>query len=160
MNAEELLRERRSVRDYQDREVSEELLENIVDIGRLAPSGNNVQPWEMVIVTDREKLDRLAELKGQKPGFPACIVVFVREEGLYVRDASALTTYLNLAAEAKGLASCWVNVYEKEYEDEIKNMLNAPDELKLFSYVTVGYPAEEPCPDKRELEDVLHREKF
>ncbi len=160
MQAEELLTERRSVREYTDESISQETLEKIVDKARFAPTGNNVQPWEMVAVTDQEKLDKIAELNDQPPGFKACIAVFVREEGLYVKDAASLTTYLTLSAKTEGLGSCWVGAYEKDFADEIKEMLDVPEDLKLFSFVTLGYPAEEPSVDKRGLDDVLSWETY
>ena len=160
MEAKELLRSRRSIREYTDKPVAEGTLEEIVELARFAPTGNNVQPWELVTITDEDKLDKIAELNDQPSGFPACIGVFVREEGLYEKDASSLTTYLTLAAAAEDLGSCWVGAYEKDFEDEIKEMLNVPEDLKLFSFVTLGYPAEDPSPEKRSVEDLLNREEF
>ncbi|MFW5856101.1 MAG: nitroreductase family protein [Bacillota bacterium] len=160
MDAEKLLRERRTIREYTDQEIDSKTLENIVDIARFAPTGNNVQPWEMVVVTDEKKLKKITDYKDQNRSAKAAIGVFMEDKKHNVKDASALTTYLNLAATAEGLGACWLNVYQKEYEDEIKEMLNVPEEYTLFSFVTLGYPAEDPEVEKRDLDDVIHREEF
>ncbi|MFW6409506.1 MAG: nitroreductase family protein [Halanaerobiales bacterium] len=160
MDAEKLLRERRTIREYTDQEIDSKTLENIVDIARFAPTGNNVQPWEMVVVTDEKKLKKITDYKDQNRSAKAAIGVFMEDKKHNVKDASALTTYLNLAATAEGLGACWLNVYQKEYEDEIKEMLNVPEEYTLFSFVTLGYPAEDPEVEKRDLGDVIHREEF
>lgn len=160
MEAIEILKTRRSIREFTDRPVEKEKLEKMVDIARYAPTANNVQPWDFVAITEEEKIKKLEEWTDQGKVFPACIVVFVDDVKHQEKDAACASTYLLLAAKALGLGTCWINGYGKEYEEDVKKLLKAPDRKKLFSIITVGYPAEDPAPEKKSLDEILHWESF
>ncbi|MCC6443458.1 MAG: nitroreductase family protein [Armatimonadetes bacterium] len=163
MDAIEMLKTRRSVRAYRDKPVAKEILEDIIDCARLAPSANNGQPWEFVVVTDPETRRQIADLTAWGKFIataPACIVVFCKASHFYVEDGAATTENILLAARAHGLGSCWVAGDKTDYGDKIARLLGAPEEMKPISFLAVGYPAEEPVREKRPLESVLHWEKF
>lgn len=162
----QLIRTRRSVRRYRPgHQVRREQLEAIVDCGRLAPTANNAQSWEFVVVTEPERLRRL----GQIATFgrfiadaSACIVVCgdPRNRSVYL-DGAAATENMLLAIHALGLCSCWVQGYEKDYNQAIKRLLEIPDQYVLVALVPVAV-AEGPAspPPKRSLGEVLHWERF
>ena len=154
---------RRSVRKFKSDPVSRELLTKLIDAARLAPSGNNEQPWEFVVVTDtarRRQFGDLAQYGRFIAQAPACIVVLCRPAKYYLEDGSAATTQLMLAAHALGLATCWVAGDKKDYAARVVELCGAPAELKLVSLIAVGYGAETPHPTKRALDEVAHWEHF
>jgi nitroreductase len=163
----QLMRSRRSVRRYAaGAPIAREQLEAIVDCGRLAPCSNNLQSWEFVVVTDRDKLDKLAAIATygrfiREAG--ACIVVCgdLRNNRSVYLDGAAATENMLLAIHALGLASCWVQGFEKDYNPDIMQLLGIPDSLVLVSVVPVGVPeGEVAVPRKRPLAEVLHWDKF
>ena len=162
----QLMRTRRSVRQYTPGPVSREVLETIVDCGRLAPTSNNRQTWEFVVVTEPETLARLAELAvfGKfiaQAG--ACVVVCgdaSANRSLYL-DGAAATENMLLAIHALGLVSCWVQGFEKDYGGAVKELLGIPEQMVLISMVPVAHPAGRVgTPRKRPLDEVLHWERY
>jgi nitroreductase len=163
MDAIEVLKTRRSVRAYTRAPVPRKIIEAIVDCGRWAPTANNVQPWEFVVVTDPELLRRIAVITEYGKFIadaPVCVVVLSKETKYYLEDGSAATENILLAARAHGLGSCWVAGDKKPYASEICRLVGAPRGCKLVSMIPIGYPAESPEKSKRPLSDVLHWEKY
>ncbi len=163
MDAIEVLKTRRSVRAYTRAPVPRKIIEDIVDCGRLAPTANNVQPWEFVVMTDPELLRRIAVITEYGKFIadaPVCVVVLSKETKYYLEDGSAATENILLAARAHGLGSCWVAGDKKPYATEICRLVGAPRGCKLVSLIPIGYPAESPEKSKRPLSDVLHWEKY
>ena len=161
----EAIEQRRSVRAFQDKPISREYLEKIIDAGRRAPTARNEQPWEFVVVTDPEVRKKIADLatygKFIAQG-PACVAVFCRANTpYYVEDGSAATENILLAATALGVGSCWVAGDKKPYAEEIRKLLGVPEGYKLVSLIALGYPADDKPPKaKRPLNEVLHWEKW
>jgi nitroreductase len=163
MDAIEMLKSRRSVRAYENKTIAREILGDIVDCARLAPTAMNQQAWEFIVVTEKAGITKLAELVGHAkflPGAAACIVVLCKDNQYYVEDGSAATQNILLAARAHGLGSCWIAGDKQAYADPIRQYLGAPTEYKTFSLISLGYPAENPTVEKRPLESVLRWEKF
>lgn len=164
MEAIEALRRRRSVREYSGRKVDQKLLEQLVDAGRLAATARNEQPWEFVVVTEKEALKKLAGITDHGKflaGAQAAIAVFCKDTKYYLEDGSAATQNILIAAAALGLGSCWIAGDKKPYSESIKEALGVPAEYRLISLVSLGYPAGPvPAPQKRELEQLLHWEHF
>ncbi len=159
----EALKQRRTVRVYQRREISREILSDLVDCARLAPTAMNEQPWEFVIVTSADTKRRIAELIPHAPQTAqaaACVIILCRPTQFYVEDGAAATDHLLIAATAHGLGSCWVSGEKQPYAADVAKLVNAPAGLKLFSVVALGYPDETPVKEKRALSDVLHWEKL
>lgn len=164
MDALEALRSRRSTRVYEEKPVPKVLIEQIVDAARLAPSANNIQPWEFVVVTDKAVRKKIADLTDYGKFIAqagACVAVFCKDVKHYLEDGSAATENLLVAAHALGLATCWVAGYKKDYAGPVRELLGVPQGYNLVSLVSVGYPAVEAAPHgKRGLEEVLHWERF
>lgn len=152
---------RRSVRRYQSEPVPDDVLKNILEAGRLAPSSDNAQPWHFIVVTDAEIKHELS--KGMWRSFikdSAFTIVGCGEksdEWSTVDVAIALENMV-LAAEAQDVGSCWIGAFE---EKEIKELLTIPDSLKVVALVSFGYPAEKPSPrNKKKLESIVHYNRF
>jgi len=163
MDAVEVLKTRRSVRAFTREPVAKEVIEDIVDCGRLAATAVNIQPWEFVVVTDTEMRRRIARTTDYGKFIadaPVCVVVLCRETKFYLEDGSAATENILLAARAHGLGSCWVAGDKKSYSAEICRLVGAPPSYKLVSLIPIGYSTESPEKAKRPLPDVLHWEKY
>jgi len=163
MDAIQALKTRRSVRAFTEQAIPREVLEDIVDCGRLAASAINIQPWEFVVVTRRETLREIgmATDHGQFIAVaPACIAVLSRATKYYLEDGSAATQNMLVAAWAHGVGTCWIAGDKKPYAPQICRILGAPEEFRLVSLIALGYPAETPQKEKRPLQDVLHWEKY
>jgi nitroreductase len=163
MDAIEALKTRRSVRAYTEQSVPREVIEDIIDCGRLAATARNEQPWEFVVVTDFKRLRSIAA-KAPNGRFianaPVCVVVLCRETKYYLEDGSSATHNILVAARAHGLGTCWVAGDKKDYAEDICCEIGAAPGYRLISLIALGYPAEQPTRTKRSLNEVLHWEKF
>ena len=164
MDAIQALKERRSVRDYEEKPVPRELIEEIIDTARLAPTADNIQPWEFIVVTGHDARQKIADLTDwgkfiARSG--VCVAVYTRAVKHYLEDGSAAIENILVAAHALGLGTCWVAGYGKEYGEPIREMLGVPEGYKLVGLIALGYAAEQPsAKDKRDLSEVLHWEKY
>lgn len=163
MDAIECMKTRRSIRAYQDKPVPKEVIEDIVDCGRLAATAINIQPWRFVIVQDAAMRQEIADTTDHGKFIaqaPVCIVVFSEDTKYYLEDGSAATQNILNAARAHGLGTCWVAGDKKPYASKIGGMLGVPTEYKLVALISLGYPAQEPSPTKKPLSEVLHWERY
>jgi len=157
MEALEAIRKRRSVRKFTGEIISREDLEKIVDAGRLAASGSNRQPWEFIVVTDKEMIDQLTVIgKWMEKAGAIIAVVLDPYSRWWVEDGSAAIENMLIASTALGYGSCWVEGDSLPREEEFKTLLGVPKGKRLLSLVPVGVPEEWPTIEKRSLESVLH----
>lgn len=148
---------RTSVRKFTDRAISKDTLETIVKAGMAAPTAVNKQPWDFVVVTERQVLDSLMAnhpYSNLATATAAIIVCGNMEKAMegdgqayWIQDCSAATENILLAAHALGLGAVWCGVYPM-----LDRIVPVRETLKLPSYVTplniisMGYPAEDPQP--------------
>ena len=161
MDALEAIRQRRSVREYTGEPIPREDLEVIVDAARLAASGNNSQPWDFVVVTERDMIERLkvASLWMQHAG--AIIAVAMDPSSPWWReDGSAAVENMLIAATALGYGSCWLQGYTMPREEEFKTLLQIPREKRLLTLVPIGVPVRWPTITKKSLAQVIHWERY
>jgi nitroreductase len=153
-----------SIRKFEDRPLSKECIEKLVDAGRLAPRARDIQPWEFVAVTDKAtltELGRIADTGNFIREAACCIAVFCRGTKYYLEDGSAATENILLAVADMNLGACWVAGDKKPYAEEVAKLLGVPGHVKLVSLIPVGWPAEHPeGVRRRTLEEVLHWEKY
>jgi nitroreductase len=156
MNVFEAITKRRTIRKFKQEEISVDILKKLVDAGRLAPQGANLQPVKYIIVNERNLLEPIYETtswagyirpegdpkEGEKP--VAYIVVLIDTEikkAGYDVDAGAAVENLLLAACEEGIGTCWLGAINRE---NIKKILNVPDRYIIHTMVALGYAAEEP----------------
>lgn len=158
---------RKSVRNFTQEGVNDEILLELVRAGMAAPSARNLQPWAFIIVTERKVLDLLAErLPYAKMLFeaPAAIIVCGdlskagdSPEGYWVQDCSAATQNILLAAEALGLGAVWTGVYPRNDRIAIvKEVLRLPESVTPLNVIPVGYPKGEHHPKDKFNETNIH----
>jgi len=152
---------RRSIRRYKDEPVPEEVMKNILEAGRLAPSANNAQPWHFIVVTDPKIKHALAQRRWNwfiKDSAFTVVGCGDKSNRWSTVDVSIALENMVIAAEAQGVGSCWIGDFE---ESEVKQILNIPENLKVIALVSFGYPAEKPSPrSKKSLEEIVHYNKF
>ena len=151
----ELVKTRRSIRKFQDRPIEEDKLNAILKAALMAPSSKRCQPWHFVVVDDEDKLLQMSVCRemGCKflDGAPVAILVMAEDtlSDVWVEDASIAAAYMQLAAEDLGLGSCWIQVRnrmksdEQTTEDYLKEIVNAPDNMRIECIIAIGYKAEE-----------------
>jgi len=161
MDALEAIRRRRSVRRYTGDPIPREDLERIVDAGRLAASGNNRQPWDFIVVTDRAMIDRLKVAAGWMDKSGAIIAVVLDPSSRWwLEDGSAAVENMLIASTALGYGSCWLEGNTLPREEEFKALLGVPEGKRLLTLVPLGVPAEQPTVGKKSLEEVIHWETY
>ncbi len=157
MNVQKAIRNRYSVRAYQDREIEQEKLDAVLEAARLAPSGSNRQPWKFVVVRDAAMRQRLAHAcNGQRFIGDAPVVIAAvgampgREMSCKVPgdpvDVAIAIDHMTLAATELGLGSCWIGAFD---QDAVRGLLNIPEDAQVIEMLPLGYPADEPRPKKR-----------
>jgi nitroreductase len=157
MEALEAIQKRRSIRKFTGDIVPRTDLEKIVDAGRLAASGSNRQPWDFIVVTDREIIAQLTVVGSWMRTAGAIIAVVLDPYSHWWReDGSAAIQNMLVASTALGYGSCWVEGDALPREEEFKTLLFIPKGKRLLALVPIGVPEEYPVVEKRPLESVLH----
>jgi nitroreductase len=157
MEAFEAIQKRRSVRKFTGDIVPREHLEKIVDAGRLAATGSNRQPWDFIVVTDRDMIEKLTEVGMWMRQAGAIIAVVLDPYSRWwVEDGSAAIENMLIASTALGYGSCWVEGDALPLEEQFKNLLFIPQGKRLLALIPIGVPEEWPTIEKRPLESVLH----
>ncbi len=164
MNLMKAIKERRSVRVFQDKVVPKERIDDVIEAASYAPSACNQQLWKFVVITDQKIKDLLVnEAKCGKiiQTSPVVIAVFyVEQKGMdrftnYMSASAAIQNML-LRAYELGLGACWISYRgDQLWAEEILG-LSSNDLVELISFVVLGYPAEHPKPpEKRDLKEIM-----
>jgi len=149
----DLILTRRSIRKYEDKDIPEEVLQQILETGRQAPSAVNRQPIHFVIVNDRDVLKNLCDnlITRFVKRAPLAIVGCANTKSLLtgkwaVVDATIAMQNMVIAALTFGIGSCWIGACN---EKKVKELLKIPDNWKVVALLTFGYPAEQPKQKKK-----------
>jgi nitroreductase len=161
------VRSRRNVRQYTDRPIDRADLERILEAGRRAPSASNWQPWNFVVVTDRDQLTELAKVwQGAQyiAGTAATIAVVAeqpedqRRRELLQYDLGQMTAHVMIAAADLGIGSGHAAVAD---QDHAQRVLGFPDGFFCAYLIGLGHPADRPLrplrkPTRRPFDEVVH----
>ena len=171
----DLLIKRRSIRKYKDQEVEKEKLDKILKGALTSPSSKGSRPWDLIVVDDRETLEKLAASRGgpskSLANAPLAIVVVINPElsNVWIEDASIISTVIQLIAESLGLGSCWIQSRERFTQadenvlvsDYIREVLDIPENYFVESMIAIGYPDEEKSPHEINLNsENIHYNRF
>ena len=157
---------RRTIRKYALEVVSKEVLLRCVDAARLSPSGANRQPLKYVIVNDQELLKEVfttLRWAGYLPGYqpseeemPRAYIVILLDKNIRKtpgHDAGIAAMSISMVAYGEGLGSCILGAVERE---ELRAILNVPNDLDIVLVVALGYPAENPTIDEMTRGDIKY----
>ena len=156
MNVLEAIRHRFSVRNYQHKEIPRDVLMDVLEAARLAPSAKNRQEWQFIVVTEKAKKAQLGEVAlGQAFVAQApAVIAGVATETDYIMacqlpasnvDVAIAMDHISLAAVEHGLGTCWIGSF---YQDQAHEVLQLPDTWQVVALMPIGYPAQQ-APEKR-----------
>ena len=149
---------RRSVRQYNNTDISEGVLNDILEAGLLAPSSRNKRPVEFVAVKDKSILKSLSKAKSAGSSMLAdasCAIVVIgdsEKSDVWVEDCSIAMTYMMLRATELGTANCWVQIRRRETENGtlsemyIRELLSIPDKYGVLAVLSIGMSDKTPTP--------------
>lgn len=170
----DLLKNRRSIRKYLPKTIEAEKINKITTAALMSPASKRSNPWEFIVVQDKEMLQTLAGCRphGSKllENSPLGIVVIAdtTKSDVWIEDASIAALNIQLQAQDLGLGSCWVQIYNREKEEGItaeeyiRELLNIPSHYAVLNIVSIGYPDEErkPYDEEKLAYDKIHNEKY
>lgn len=156
------IQKRRSIRKFTGTPVEQEKLDIIVEAAVRSPSSMGRDPWEFIVVDDKQLLEKLSQakphgsafLKGAALGIVVC--ADKNKSDVWIEDTSIASTHIYLAAESLGLGACWIQIRKRNCSDDmtsgqyIASVFNLPEEMEVLSIIAIGYPAEEKKPHKKE----------
>ena len=177
MNTVDCIKTRRSIRNYKEEQIPQDVMKEVIDIARFAPSWKNGQIARYYVVQSAELKQKIAEScvmgftynTGTLTKAPAIVVVaYVEKRSGFERDGSCTTSKgsewemfdagiatqtLCLAAHEKGLGTCIMGIFE---DKAVAEAINLPEGQKVGALVAIGYPAEEPAaPARKEAEQLV-----
>jgi len=166
----ECVKNRRSIRRYKDSPITKEQVKTILEAAMLSPSACNTRAWRFVAITNRDLLNKLADIHPWAKmlySAPLCIVVVALPKlqdgvqnglplGFFPQDCGAVTQTILLQAAEMGLGSCWCGVYPKEpLIKAVSEILEIPDGEFPFCLIAVGESDEAPNPRGKYEEDKI-----
>src|SRR5438105_2131884 len=131
-----------AVRQYRPDPIPDDVVRRIIEAARLSGSASNQQPWHFVVVTEPSTIEKIGERVRYGPyiaGAPLAIVVAVDRTGWALSDASRAIQSMLLTAWDAGVGSNWAG--GPGVLDDLKPLLNIPDDLDVIAAIPFGYPA-------------------
>jgi nitroreductase len=165
MDVFEVIRTRRSIRRYLDKPVEKDKLLKVLEAARLSPSAVNLQPWSFIVVTKKKQKEKLKQAYNHDwfIAAPVIIVACALLEQAWKRldgeeywkvDVTIAMQDLILAACEQGLGTCWIGAFR---EEEAKQALDIPSNVRVVAMTPLGYPDEEkrPVTDRKPLDEII-----
>lgn len=170
----ELLKTRRSIRKYLPKAVETDKIRQITNAVLMSPASKRSNPWEFIVVEDKEMLQKLSESRQHGSHFLAdaplgiVVVADTTKSDIWMEDASIAAIIIQLQVQDLGLGSCWIQVYKRMKSEEIstekyiRDLLSIPDHFAVLSIISIGYPNEEKKPfDESKLDfDKIHYDSY
>ena len=163
-----VIKTRRSVRAYKDIPIENDDLEKILEAGRWAPSGVNIQPWRFLVVQDRLLVKEIGGLcyfgaiKSRHVSEAAAVIVLCGDSrsmgDTWEKDCMIAGTNMTLMAEALGIGSCWIGAFNGK---AIRELCAIPADLQIIALISMGYAAHSVTPPPRlPLKELVHYDTF
>lgn len=164
-----IIKGRRAVRKFKEEGIPTDKLLKILEAGIWAPSGSNIQPWEFIVVMNKETIEKIKLISPGLFGNPVTVIIICINkerskkagklgETMAIMDISMATQNMMLMAYSLGIGSCPIVSFSKI---AVKELLEIPEYVEPVLMVSLGYPEFWPEPPKRRpLEEVVHVEKF
>lgn len=152
----DLAKARCSVRKFKDKAVEEEVLQSILEAGRVAPTACNNQPQKIYVVRSSEALEKLSRVCKYTFGAPVILVIGYDKDRDWKNDlmqgytsgetdAAIVCTHMMLEAWDKGVGSCWVGWFNAE---QIRETLELPQNVQVTALLPIGYAADDAKPSR------------
>ena len=159
----ETIQARRSIRRYRRQELPQEKLDRVLEAARLAPSAGNRQPWKFVVVKDQGLRDQLVGACRNQQFVAEAATLLVGcapEKGRRWNhvDLAIALDHMTLVAHEEGLGTCWIGAFE---EEEVRRLLQIPDEVEIVILLSLGYPDEEGrVRERKALPEIVCYDKY
>ena len=165
----DVIRERGSVRRYRDKSIPNDELLKILEAAALAQSAANRQPWQFIVVADPAMKERLVEAARTQSFISeaAAVIVCLAKPGEsakvgpfdgFLIDLAIAVENMALTAWDLGIGSCWIGAFS---EEKVKRLLGIPEDLRVVSLLTLGYPAEKPkAKHRKAVQEIFYRERY
>jgi nitroreductase len=156
---------RRSIRKYRKETIPEDIKNNILEAGRLAPSATNVQPWHFIVTTSQEGKDACSFGNFNRWTSGADFIVV----GVYRKNNPMMDNYAKMdvtialqnmviAGWLQGVGSCWIGAWN---DANLRQVLKIPSDCVIVGIIPFGYPDELPvAQSKKPLDQIIHKEKW
>jgi nitroreductase len=180
----ELLKKRRSIRNFQDKEVSLDTIKEILQESTLAPSASNGQPCKFIIIHNKEMMKKLSDeskknllkdfAKNKAPSNPIyadllkkenfnvyynapCLIYVVGPANLrnLYYDCALMASYIMFSAVQRGLGTCWINLGAHIRDPKLRVDIGLPDDCQIVAPLIIGYPKDIPAASERHTPDIL-----
>jgi nitroreductase len=173
-NFHDLIIHRRSIRRYLPQAIEPEKIKLITNAALMSPSSKRNNGWEFIVVDNKEMLLKMADCRPQGSQLlvnaPLAIVVIGNpsKSDVWYIDCAIASTFIQLQAQDLGLGSCWIQVLDRQKnqttsaEQDLKQLLLVPDDLRILSIISLGYKNEEKAPfDETKLQhEKIHYNTF
>jgi nitroreductase len=169
MDFQELIRVRRSIRAYRPTPIDDDVLQRVLDAARVAPTACNLQPFQLVVITDPEVRARFKDVYSrdwlwQAPAIVAGCVepakAWKRSDGFNsaLVDMAIVMDHIILAATEEGLGTCWICAFD---EGKAKQILGVPESARIVAMTPLGIPAADPVPFVRKpLRELVRKDHW
>jgi len=166
----ELIRARRSTRNFKATPVEKDKIEILKETVLRAPSSRNLAPWQFVFTTRADVLQELSRAKPHGAAFlndaPLAVVMCadIRISDVWIEDCAVAAILLQMTAQSMGLGSCWVQIRRRSHdadvssEEFVRKLFSLPEHYAIASIIAIGYPDEIHNPILREelLDEKIH----
>jgi nitroreductase len=170
----DVIRKRRSIRKFDQREIPKETIEDILTAAFFSPSSSNRRPWHFVLASDRGLVEKLSRARNGSSRFAtgAQLVIVVCSDseiaGRWIEDSSIAAIMIQLTAAELGLGSCWIQIRdtahseEQSGEDYVREVLGIPSTIRVLCMIAIGFPAQDKSPhqDDEFMPDRVHWGSF
>lgn len=169
MEVKQAILERRTIRKYSDKVISDETVTEIIRAGMYAPSAGNQQSWEFLVIKNSDNISRIREFHpyaGMVESAGALILVCGNTNrevfsGYWVQDCSAAVQNMLLAAHDMGIGSVWLGIHPMQDRIEgAKKLFDLPPGIEPLSLIAFGYPAESIKQPERFNSEYIHIDKW
>jgi len=174
------IKQRRSIRSYQDKPVEEAKVNEILKAAIFSPSARHLYPWEFVVVKDEDKREKLAQATPWASfAAEAPVVIAVLgdkdESEELIEDCSIAAEHMLLEIDNQNLGSCWIQIRGNQHqnqatgdkrpaEDYVRNLLDIPENYMVLCLIPIGYPAQDKQPHSedewQQRKQKIHWEQF
>lgn len=155
------IKERQSVRNFTGQDIQEEEMIKLLKAAREAPSAKNLQPWELIVVTENDLKEELVEIFHNQSFIMeagALIIGITEDEKWADIDLAIALDHLSLAAVELGLGTCWLGAY---MPDKLSEKLKIPEEYDITICMAVGYPGiTETSPVKKSVHELVSWNRY
>jgi len=156
------IKARRSIRKFKCKELPTNVLDHLLEMARIAPSGANRQPWEIIVITDRLRLRGLVPICKEQSFIADCAAFFVGVDDPQQKwarvDLTIALDHISLAAVEESMGTCWIGAFDHEL---LAKFVDLPKERTITVCMALGFPNETPAArGRKDIEDLVSWDRY